>query len=75
MARSFLQPQDIAWEAARRAERRHPHPPETMRSGCSAPPRRMWICDVCCAVDYSFNLTPTICYGGYSRSTAYQDDY
>lgn len=72
MRRSSVQPQDIAWEAAKRVERRHPHPPETMYSGCSVPPRRMWICGECGVYDFSFGTFPPICYGGYSRSTAYQ---
>jgi hypothetical protein len=67
-------PHDAPWRAAAAAERRHPHIPTPMRSGCSKPPTPMWICDLCCVTERTLDLTPPICTGGFSRSTHYIEE-
>lgn len=66
-----IDPQDIVWEEARRAELHLAHAPQVMRSGCSTPPIYMWVCDVpsCQMVSHTVITRPPICYGGYSTKT------
>lgn len=71
MRRRRIDPSDWAWEAAERAFTHFRHPPQVMRSGQSTGPRKMWICDVegCQLVDFTLDLSPPLCYGGYSNRT------
>lgn len=63
---------EVAYERLSEAEKRQPHPPIPMRSGSSAGPIKMWVCNQpwCEAVAYTYvePHAPPTCFGGMKWS-------
>lgn len=72
--RKQIEPQDIVWHMASWVESHERHPPTPMMSGCSTPPIRLWVCafsEKCRNIAHTLDLTPPICYGGYSSAKSH----
>lgn len=72
MSRPRIAFHEISYEVAARVEARQPHMPTQMRSGCSTPPIKMYVCDMpkCGAVAYVYGNKSDvpICEGGMKWS-------